>query len=123
MTVANITRGIRKSPPTPVTIAAANTPQTLWIRTTNALTGSNAARTVILRKLMAYNNVGATTLTVGTGLAGAFVAIMPPFRLVNAVDNEWNEVDIPEVEVGANLTVQTDILGVIITPEVEEIGA
>jgi hypothetical protein len=123
MTTANITRGIRKATPAPITIAAAATPETLWIRTTNALTGSNAARTVILRKLMAYNAVGATTLTIGYGLGGGFVALFPPFRLVNNMDNEWNEIDIPEVEYGGNLTIQSDVLGVVVSAEVEEIGA
>jgi hypothetical protein len=117
-----IQRGIRKATPVPVTTAIAATAQTLWIRTTNALTGGNAARTVILRKLVAYNAVGAATITIGTGLAGAFAAILPPLSLA-AGDNEWDETVLPEVEVGANLTVQTDLAGVIISCEVAEIGA
>ena len=114
-------KGIRKFSPV-VTTAIAATAITLFIRTANALTGSNAARTVILRKIMAYNAVGAVTLTIGTGLAGAFAAIYPPFRLVNNMDNEWIEEEIPCVEVGANLTCQSDIAGVIVTVEVEEKG-
>ena len=114
-------KGIRKFS-APVTTAIAATAITLFIRTGNALTGGNAARTVILRKIHAYNAVGATTLTIGTGLAGAFAAIYPPFRLVNNMDNEWTEEEIPCVEVGANLTCQSDVAGVIIVVEVEEKG-
>ena len=114
-------QGIRKFSAV-VTTAVAATAITLFTRTGNALTGSNAARTVILRKIHAYNAVGATTLTIGTGLAGGFAPIYPPFRLVNATDNIWTEEEIPCVEAGANLTCQTDVLGVIIVVEVEEKG-
>ena len=113
-------RGVIKTSPV-ITILANATAQTLWIRTTNTLTGSNAARTVILRKLMAYNSVGASWLAIGTGLAGGFAAAWPYFTLV-AGDNEWTEQEIPGVEIGANLTIQTDLLGVTVVIEVEEIG-
>jgi hypothetical protein len=69
---------------------------------------------------MAYNAVGATTLTIGTGLGAGFAAILPTFRLVNNMDNEWNEEDLPCVEAAANLTVQTDVAGVQVQVEVEE---
>lgn len=114
-----MTKGIRKYSAV-ITTAVLATPETLFIRSTNTLTGSNAGRSVILRKVMAYNAVGATTLTIGTGLAGAFAAILPVFRLVNNMDNEWTEEEIPCVEASANLTVQTDVAGVVIVVEVEE---
>jgi arginine/ornithine N-succinyltransferase beta subunit len=111
-------RGIRKSSAL-ITVAAAATPQTLYQRTT----GGHQARTVILRKIMAYNAVGATTLSIGTGLAAAWAAAFPVFRLVNATDNVWVEEEIPEVELSGDLTVQTDVLGVTIVCEVEEVGS
>lgn len=109
-------RGIRKSSAI-ITIAAAATPETLYQRTT----GGQNPRTVILRKVMAYNDVAATTLDIGTGLGVAFANIIPTLRLVNNMDNEWVETEIPEVEVGADLTVQTDVLGVDVQVEVEEV--
>ena len=101
-----------------ITIAANATPETLYQRTT----GSQNARSVILRKVMTYNAVGATTLRIGTGLGGAFANIIPTLRLVNNMDDQWTQDQIPEVEVGADLTVQTDILGVMVQVEVDEIG-
>lgn len=109
-------RGIRRSSDI-ITIAAAATPEILYQRTT----GGQNPRTVILRKVMAYNDVGAATLDIGTGLGGAFANLIPTLRLVNNMDNEWPEGEIPEVEVGADLTVQSDVLGVDVQVEVEEI--
>ena len=114
----SIQRGIRKSSSL-ITSAAAATPQTLYQRTA----GGHQPRTVILRKIMAYNAVGATTLQIGTGLAAAWAAAFPVFRLVNAVDNEWIEEEIPEVELSGDLTFQTDVLGVVIVVEIEEVGS
>lgn len=111
-------RGIRKSSAI-ITIAAAATPEVLYQRTA----GGQNPRTVILRKVMAYNNVAATTLNIGIGLGGAFGNIIPTLGLLNNTDNEWLEDEIPEVEVGADLTVQTDVLGVLVQCEVEEIGS
>jgi hypothetical protein len=114
----NCARGIRK-PSAVVTTAIAATVQVLYQRT--AL-GQNP-RTVILRKIHAYNNVGATTLQIGTGLAGAWVLQYPIFRLANNLDNIWTEPEIIEVELGGDLTCQTDVAGVVIRVEVEEIGS
>ena len=111
-------RGIRKSSAI-ITIAAGATPQNLYLRTA----GGQNPRTVILRKILAYNAVAATTLMIGTGLAAAWAQQWPTFRLVNNQDNEWTEDQIPEVELSANLTVQTDVLGVLVQVEVEEIGS
>lgn len=110
-------RGIRKSSAV-VTVAAAATPETLYQRTAN----TKNPRTVILRKVMAYNAVGATTLQIGTGIGAGWVQQWPTFRLVNNMDVEWQEVEIPEVELGADLTCQTDVLGVLVQVEVEEVG-
>jgi hypothetical protein len=101
-----------------ITTAAAATVETLFQRTT----GGTNARTVILKKIMAYNAVGATTLMIGTGLAAAWVQRWPTFRLVNATDNEWTSDEIPYLEIGADLTCQTDVLGVQVQVEVAEIG-
>lgn len=109
-------RGIRKSSVV-VTVAAAATPELLYQRTT----GGQNPRTVILRKIMGYSNVGNVVLDIGIGLGVAFANIIPSLALVNTVDTEWSEELIPEVEVGADLTVQSSILGIQVQVEVEEI--
>jgi len=111
-------RGIRKSSAI-ITVAAAATPEDLYL----IGTGSTVGRTLILRKIMAYNAVAATTLDIGINLGGLFANVIPTLHLVNNMDNEWQEVEIPEVEVNANLTVQTDVLGVQVQVEVEVIGS
>lgn len=102
-----------------ITTAAAATPETLFQRSQ----GGQNPRTVAMRKLMAYNAVGATTLMIGTGTGAGWVQQYPTFRLINNMDNEWEEVEIPEIELGADLTVQTDVLGVEVMCEVDEYGS
>ena len=109
-------RGARKSSEI-ITIAAGATPETLFTRSAS---GQNP-RTVIVRKVMAYNNTGGDTyLDIGTGLA-PFANIIPRLTVVNGYDSEWMEDLIPEVEVGADITCQTGVLGVQVQIEVEEI--
>jgi len=110
-------RGIRKSSAI-ITIAAAATPEALF----NISTGGANPRRAILRKIYTYNDTGADSVVqIGTGLGGLFAAIIPPFVALNGTDDQWAEHDIPEVEVGANLTIQADALGVQVQVEVEEI--
>lgn len=114
-------RGIRKVSDI-ITVAAAATPQTLYQRTT----GGQNPRTVILRKVMLYNNTGANAVVeIGIGLGGAFATIIPPLYSINLFDNEWTEDDLPvdEVGVSADLTVESSVLGVQVQVEVEEIGS
>lgn len=119
MAVTQLARGIRKVSNV-ITVAAAATPETLYQRTT----GGQNPRTVIVRKVMVYNNTGANVvIDIGTGLGGAFARIMPSLYSITLFDNEWTEDDLPEVEVGADITVQSSVLGVQIQVEVEELGA
>lgn len=110
-------RGIRKSSAV-ITVAAGATPEVLYQLTNRG----TVTRTVILRKIMCYSAVGNCILRIGTGLA-PLVPIIPFFVAINGVDTEWTENDIPEVEVSADLTVQSSVLGVQVQVEVEEIGA
>ena len=102
-----------------ITVAAGATPEVLY----QLSQGGANPRTCILRKIHAYNAVGATTLMIGTGLAAAWVQQWPTFRLINNMDNEWTEDEICELELGADLTVQADVLGVLVQIEVDEIGS
>lgn len=110
-------RGIRKVSAV-ITVAAAATPETLYQLTT----GGTVTRTLILRKIMAYSLVGNCVVQIGTGLGVAFAAILPTILVINGIDTEWLEEEIPEIEASADLTVQSNILGCQIQVEVEEIG-
>ena len=110
-------RGQRKVSPV-VTVAAAATPEVLYQLTQ----GGQVARTCIVRKIMCYSIVGNVTVQIGIGLAPAFAEIIPHLYVINLFDAEWNEDEIPEVEVAQDIIVEADILGVMVQVEVEEIG-
>jgi len=110
-------RGIRKSSAV-ITIAAANVAQNLYLRSAAGTVG----RTIILRKIFAYSNIGNVTITIGIGLA-PLVGIIPPFYVLNTLDMQLTEDEIPEVEVNVNLTVQATILGCLVQVEIEEVGS
>lgn len=110
-------RGIRRVSAV-IAVAAPATPENLYLISP----GGTVARTVILRKIWAYSIVGNCVVQIGTGLAPVFAQIIPPLLVVNNFDNQWAEDQIPEVEVNANLTVQSDIALVQVQVEVEEIG-
>lgn len=117
--------GIRKPSAEVATVAAPVAPATAVLLYQRTDTGQNP-RTVILRKVIAYSNVGNAVLEIGQGgllAAPVFARIIPPLLVVNMVDNEWLEEEIPEVRVGADLTVECDLDGVLVQVEVEEIGS
>lgn len=113
-------RGIRKSSAI-IDVAAAATPENLYLQSA----GGTNPRTVIVRKVYIWNNTGANAqVQIGTGGVApppAWAALYPVFYALNGFDNQWLEDEIPEVEVNANLTVQSDVLGVHVQVEVEEI--
>jgi len=109
-------RGIRKSSAI-ITVAAPATPEVLYQLTQG---GGVAARTVIVRKILAYSGVGASVLTIGVGLA-PLVPIISDLLVVGGVDSGWTEDDIPEVEVGQDITLQASVAGIQVQVEVEEI--
>lgn len=98
------------------------------------------ARSVIIRKIMAYNPGAQTTLIFGTfdrNPAGAgWVPMLPTLTALMTLDNEWTEVELPPVEFQCNFTL-TALLGrtgdiwvrdagpggVLIQIEVEEIAS
>jgi len=112
-----VARGIRKSSLI-ITVAAAATPENLYL----VSAGGTVPRTVIVRKIMCYSDVGNCIVDIGIGLGVAFANIIPSILVINTFDTEWMEDEIPEVEVNANITVQSSILGVQVQIEVEEIG-
>jgi len=106
-------RGIRKHSPllaAPVAGAAA------------ALYQVTVGRTVILRKVMCFSNVGNCDVNIGVGLAGAFAAVWPTFYVLNLFDAQWMEDEIVEVELNQDITVESSIVGCLVQIEIEEIG-
>lgn len=111
-------RGIRKVSAV-ITVAAGATPQNLYLISA----GGAATRTAIVRKIWAYSIVGAAVLQIGTGLGAAWAALLPPMLVVNGMDNTWEADEIPAVEAAVNITCQSNVLGIQVQIEVEEIGA
>lgn len=58
------------------------------------------------RKIRIMNNAaGATTINLGTGItAGTFVPRFPAVNTLNGLEEEWVEVELPEVEFFADMT-------------------
>jgi len=109
-------RGIRKVSPV-VVVAAAATPEALF--TISALL--TVPRTLIVRKIMCYSNVGNCVVQLATAV-GFPAGIIPNLYVVNLFDSEWTEDEIPEIEVNETITVESTILGVQVQIEIEVIG-
>ncbi len=122
--IAELTRGKILTGPV-ANVAAAVTSYPAFL--VSAYAGQVGTRSFRLRKLMAQNNaVGAAVwLRVGTGVWGAFVDMIPYLYVLNNIDQEWQEFDLPRVEFFATLNVGTPVMAagnVLVTVEVEEIG-
>lgn len=83
-------------------LAAAANATAIYTRPT-AYVGTTSA---ILRKILVRANaVGAAVwLQIGTGVAGAFANLIPPVRVMDNLDGEWQEVELPAVEAFATIT-------------------
>lgn len=58
-----------------------------------------------LHKLLVRNNAGGNLwLAVGIGVGAAFVAAIPELYCLNNIDNIWQEVELPAVELFADIT-------------------
>lgn len=94
---------------------------------------SGIARSVILRKIMAYNPGADATLVFGTQTnVGGWVPMLPTLVAVGPFDNEWLPEELPQIEfrrdttaaagTTGNILVQSSALNLLILIEVEEIG-
>lgn len=80
-----------------------------------------------LRKVTILNNAGGnTTISIGTGVAGLFVAMIPALQTINNMADSWGPDQLPEVEFFADMTAFPLALAgggsIDIVVEVEEIG-
>ena len=89
-------------PVTNLAAAAAANATAIYTRPTSFV-GTTSA---VLRKLMVRANAvgGAVWLQVGTGVGGAFANLIPPVRILDNLDSEWQEVELPAVEAFATIT-------------------
>lgn len=106
--------------------AAANATPIFRVSNTGAATGIGV-KSFKLKKLMVRNNAaGNQWLRVGTGVGGAFVDAIPPLMVLNNLDNSWQELELPDVELFVNMTAFPVALvaggSLDVQAEVEEIG-
>jgi hypothetical protein len=79
--------------------------------------------TVVLKRLKIYNYAGAGGyLHIGTGAAGAFVDALPALYHVNALNTDFVEFDLPEVEFSTDIMGWSSAVSIDVQVEVEEIS-
>ncbi len=81
------------------------------------------AKTVILKRLFAWNNAaGNTVIHIGTGAAGAVVDAMPAIYTITNLNAGWVELEVPEVEFSTDIMAWCVAVPVTIQVEVEELS-
>ncbi len=73
------------------------------------LIGTKSAR--IKKVILRNNGAGNTTVTIGNGVGGAFVALLPALDSLNGLNDIYTEADLPPVESWANITAFPAALG------------
>jgi hypothetical protein len=124
--ITDLEKGVRV-PGAVVNIAVVGVANATAIFTRSVFAQQVGTKSFIPRKLMVRNNNGGNLwLALGTGVGGAFANALPPVRVLNVLDNEWQEFDLPAVELFANMTAFPDALvaggSVDVQVEVEERG-
>lgn len=93
-----------------------------------ALYNITPGRVAILRKLSLLNACGAASdLSIGQGLAGAFVNRIAPIHTLNGLGDTFSENELPAVEFQYTaalpaITFVSTVAGITVVIEVEEIG-
>lgn len=115
-------RGVRLvGNPIPI-IVAANAGALAVFQVSNAALNIGT-KTVVLKRLKAWNNVaGNTVIHIGIGAAGAVVDVMPPLYTVNNLNLDFGEGDFPEVEFSVDIMAWCVAVPVTIQVEVEELS-
>jgi len=89
--------------------------------------GQIGTKTFKPRKLMVRNNAGGNLwLSLGTLVGGAFTNRLPPVRVLNNMDNEWVEYELPAAEFALDMRAFCDALiaggSCDVCVEAEEVG-
>ncbi len=120
MTLAR--RGIRLVGNSVPIVVAANAGALVVFQVSNAALNIGT-KTVILKRLFAWNNgAGNTVIHIGMGAAGAVVDAMPPVYTITNLNAGWAEIDIPEVEFNTDIMAWCVAVPVTIQVEVEELS-
>jgi hypothetical protein len=109
-----------------VNLAAAGNGNAAAILTLSTFASMVGNKTFVLKRLkIRNNNAGNTWLHIGTGVAGAVVDMIPALYSVANTTDDYDEYDLPEREVLANIMAYPDAVGVgsfDVQVEVEERG-
>ena len=118
----NLLIGVRRAGPrVPFALAGAANAAAVW-QVSNVAT-MLGVKTFKLRKVSGRNNgAGDTWLHIGTGVGGAFVDAIPALRILNNMDFEFGEADLPSTEFTADMTAYPDAAPADVQVEIEEIG-
>ncbi len=77
-------------------------------------------KSAIIKKVSMYNNAsGNTQVLIGTGVAGAFVALLPALDSLNGLNDTYGEDELPEAEAYADITAYPVALGATIDIVIE----
>lgn len=69
-------------------------------------------KSAVLKKVILNNTTGANTkVHIGTGVAGAFVALIPALDSFNGLTDIYPDTDIPKAEAFADITAYPDAVG------------
>jgi hypothetical protein len=108
-------------------LAGAGNANAVAIMTLSTFAGMQGVKSFVIKRLKVRSNaVGADTwLHIGTGVAGAVVDIIPALRIINNTTDDYDEYDLPEVEVPVTIMAYPDAVGggsLDVQVEVEEKG-
>lgn len=116
-------RGVRLTGnPIPIVVAA-NAGALPVFQVSNVAAANIGTKTVILKRLKAWNNgAGNTVIHIGIGAAGAVVDALPPLYIVTNLNLDATEGDLPEVEFATDIMAWCVAVPVTIQVEVEELS-
>ena len=122
MVMLNTRRGVRLvGNPIPIVVAA--NAGALPIFQVSNWGQQIGAKTVIIKRLKAWNNgAGNTVIHIGTGAAGAVVDALPPLYTITNLNLDFAELDLPEVEFSTDIMAWCVAVPVTIQVEVVEIS-
>ncbi len=110
-----------------VNVVAVTGPTAQIIYGVSAFAQQIGTKTFKPRKLMVRNNAGGNLwMSLGTLVGGVFTNRLPPVRVLNNLDNEWQEVELPAAEFALDMRAFCDALvaggSCDVQVEVEEVG-
>ena len=114
--------GVRRVGPVVPIVVAANAGG-LPVYQQSTFAAQVGTKTLRIKRIKGVNLAGANTfLHIGTGAAGVIVDVLPPFWIIDTLNFDYPEWDIPEVEVNADFMAWAVAVPVTVQIEVEELG-